>query len=193
MNHKRPPIRPGRLITRIAAGTVAFLACLQSASAAPLFNTPVYNPHTKSYFLLVKQRAGEFDRGVEGNRWINAEQYAEQHVFKGVRGRLAVVKDLETTAWVEATFRPAAEAWIGLRYVCNERQLKWTDGTYYRPGDFQLWTKDWYQSEEIPCSSTPNEEMPVEIYNDLDGVHWAARGYAKVFEFFFMEYPTGQP
>ena len=192
MNHKRPPIRPGRLITRIAAGTVAFLACLQSLSAAPLFNTPVYNPHTKSYFLLVKVKPDEFDPGSEGNRWRFAEEYAEHHVFKGVRGRLAVIKDLETTAWVETTFRPGAEAWIGLRYVCNERQLEWTDGTYFRPGDFQLWTKYWYQSEERPCG-IPNEQMPVEIYVDMDGVHWAARGYDKAFELYFMEYPTGQP
>lgn len=192
MNHKRVSIRPGRLITRIAAGTVAFLACLQSTSAAPLVNTPVYNPHTKSYFLLVKVKPDEWDPGAEGNRWRFAEGYAEQHVFKGVRGRLAVIKDLETTAWAKITFGPPGEAWIGLRYVCNERQLEWTDGTYFRPGDFQLWTKYWYQSEERLCS-IPNEQMPVEMYSDMDGVHWAARGYDKAFEFFFMEYPTGQP
>lgn len=198
MNDKEARVQPRRLMAQIAAGAFALLAWLQTASAAPLLETPVYNPHTKSYFVLVKVGPVDTNTGIAGseygNFWFTAQEHAQEHVFKGVHGRLAVVRDLDTTLWVETTLRPPDEVWIGLHYICNGRQLQWTDGTYFRPGDFQLWSTQWWQSEGHPCAefnTTP--DLPVELYKDSRGVHWAARGRYKTFSYYIMEYPTGQP
>lgn len=175
----------------------ALLIWLQCASAAPLLETPAYNPHTKSYFVLVKVEANDTDSNIGGseygNFWSTAEEHAQEHVFKGVHGRLAVVRDLDTTIWVETTLRPPDEVWFGLRYLCKKRQLQWTDGSYFRSGEFQLWPVHWWQSEGTVCADPNQQELPVELYKDATGVHWAVRGKFKTFSYYIVEYPTGQP
>ena len=52
-------------------------------TAEAQYNSPVYNPHTKSYFELRKDN----QRGY----WVDANSKAQSLSHKGARGRLAVV------------------------------------------------------------------------------------------------------
>ncbi|CAN0577002.1 unnamed protein product, partial [Laminaria digitata] len=65
------------------------------SSAVPI--GPIYNPETKSYFEL------RIDLPHPPN-WGTAVRYARTKTYKGVRGRLAVVKDLQTHSFLQANF-----------------------------------------------------------------------------------------
>lgn len=170
----------------------------ESRGHAAITNTPVYNPQTRSYFELVPVSAAEGDGGIAGvlpgMYWSSAQAAAERRVFKGVHGRLAVVRDLQTTEWVEATFQPPSEIWIGLRYLCNIRQLQWSDGTYFKRGDWQIWDRHWYQGiGGTFCRSQEADWAGVTLDRNGLGVHWVSWGFAKTFENYLVEFPTGAP
>ena len=58
-----------------------------------VYDVKLYNPETRSYFEMV-----DFRKDNPGNigTWRNAGKVAERRHFKGVRGRLAVIKTRET-------------------------------------------------------------------------------------------------
>ncbi|MFQ5467905.1 MAG: hypothetical protein ACE5DS_07190, partial [Kiloniellaceae bacterium] len=73
---------------------VAMLAAASGARAEPLYNKRVYSPDAKSYFELVRVGKGHSLRGADiaAVNWANARKLAYGRAYKGVRGRLAVVK-----------------------------------------------------------------------------------------------------
>ena len=77
---------------------------------------PIYNPETKSYFEL------RVDLPKPPN-WRTAVRYARTKIYKGVRGRLAVVKDLQTHSLLKANFDICEKAWVRLRYFCSFRKF----------------------------------------------------------------------
>ena len=167
---------------------------------ASVTNKPVYNPHTKSYFELVPVSFAEGDVGIAGSEpgmfWDSAQRGAQNRVFKGVQGRLAVLRDLPTTEWVETTFQPPQEIWIGLRYQCSIRQLQWSDGTYFKRGDWQIWDRHWYQGAGAPCqggSGGTSTWAGVTLANTGNGVYWISWGDKKTFDNYLVEFPTGAP
>ena len=164
-----------------------------------LLDTPVYSPDTKSYFEMVDGSHGMVARfpsaaGVvhEGPNWAEAYQLAQERTFKGVRGRLAIVKSFETHEFLSHTFRPKADVWIGLRYWCTARKLQWSDGEMMSPGSFQAWARQWKQ-DVYACASDggPREYMPI-AYSALPTFDWIGKGIHKRYPYFFVEYPTGK-
>lgn len=190
-----------RLPAMAAFGVVAtVLGIVLGASpgrAAAVVNTPMYNPQTRSYFELVPVNAAEGDSDIAGSLpgmyWSTAEAAAEKRVFKGAHGRLAVMRDLATTEWIEANFHPPPTIWIGLRYLCTVHQLQWSDGTYFKPGEWQIWDRHWFQGVGGAFCHEQRPWAGVTLSADGFGVHWVSWGAFKTFENFLVEFPTGAP
>ena len=145
---------------------------------------PIYNPHTKSYFEL------RVDLPDPPN-WQTAVRYARTRKFKGVRGRLAQVKDLNTHSFLQANFEIREEAWIGLRYFCSFRKLVWADGEEQPRKAFKMWAKRWHRTK-IKCGSQNISYMPIYYLPATKGFRWQASGPAKYFVSYFVEYQTGK-
>ena len=67
----------------------------------PIYNKPMYNPETKSYFELhfPGENMGSYGEWPQFN-WRDAREYAPSRVFRGARGRLAIVKTKETNDFI---------------------------------------------------------------------------------------------
>lgn len=193
----------GRILFSAAA-----LICLTlsgfsfAAPPGPLYATPVYDPSSKSYYELVLIQTTRYStRGAQDIDWTDAEELAEASTFKGVHGRLAVVKNIEVHNFLLTTFRPQWQTWIGLRYMCLSRRLQWTDGTIWKSGMFAAWDEDWDESgypdgcggSAGPTVPMSHKNMPVAYSQPVRGFRWFATGWAKHFYSYFVEYPTGKP
>ena len=144
---------------------------------------PIYNPSTKSYFEL------RIDL-PKPPQWLTAEKFARTKKFKGVRGRLAQIKDLETHSFLRANFQTRLPAWIGLRYFCSFRKLVWADGNEQPRKKFRMWARQWHRTH-IKCG-TGIPYMPVYYTPSDEGFRWQASGPNKFFRSYFVEYPTGK-
>lgn len=158
-----------------------------------LLDTPVYDPISKSYFEMVDGSHGMVKGPLahEGPNWTDAYRLAQGRVFKGVHGRLAVVKSLETHEFLMRTFRPETYVWIGLRYWCTQRKLQWSDGTIAAAGSFQAWDKVWRQDVYACASGGGDKEFMPVAYSPLPKFDWIGKGIQKRYYYFFVEYPTG--
>ena len=195
--------RPVMAASRVSASVLRILACAVPAivllagmaSAKPLFETPIYNPETKSYFELVPKR--EADGSVstlEYWLWRDAELEARQRVYKGVPGRLAIARTQETRQFLLYNFRTDIDTWIGLLYHCDARELVWPDGSTQGPDDFKVWAKKWDYSLGGCRSSNPKDRFLGIAFTPADrGFRWVAHGSNKGFHRYFVEYPTGGP
>jgi hypothetical protein len=154
---------------------------------------PIYNPETKSYFALVDITTPGINS--DGNHWEAARDIAAGMLFKGVHGRLAIVKDIKIHEFFLLNFHPRQETWIGLRYLCARQQLQWADGTYWAPGSFQAWDANWKQSPFV-CANVgaePTHDWAPIAYTPAPEFRWIAKGWAKHFPYEFVEFPTGGP
>lgn len=155
-----------------------------------LVDTPVYDPHSKSYFELVNQHL----------TYPEAKKYASTKVHRGVRGRLAIIRSRETQEFIVDTFKPDYEAWIGLRMYCHGRVLFWVDGTKLQRGkDYTNWGKAWhYKDKYQPCIGRSNfagVTLAPERQAGYSGnrLRWYAIGPGHGVEYSIIEYPTGKP
>ena len=171
--------------------SVAMALCLvysADSRAAETFNKPIYNPETKSYFEL---------RIQDDMEWQGARRAAESHIYKGVRGRLAIVSTPEVHSFLQHNFEIKEEAWIGLRYWCTFRKLQWVTGKVMKPEDFGAWHPTWHRPDGIaPCEAAATKTtgyMSVYYQPSSAGFKWQAVGSAKKFKRYFVEYPTGAP
>ena len=188
----------GTLSRVIGLGLGAWLAAAPAA-ARELLETPVYFPHTKSYFELVPYRtaSGEVD-DIYGRSWLDSNNLARQRAFKGARGRLAVVRDEPTRVFLRDTFKSERQTWIGLRYWCKDRRLEWVDGKDQGKNDYQVWAANWdlfnFRQKGWCEGWSPQLQflgaffMPVQA-----GFRWATHGSNKYYPRYFVEYPTGKP
>jgi hypothetical protein len=85
------------LISGVPNSAIAQQSKTNSYTKSPVAIKPIYNPRTKSYFELQVDLP-------KPQQWQNAVRYARTKTFKGVRGRLAIVKDLETHSFLRANF-----------------------------------------------------------------------------------------
>ena len=180
--------------------------------AASVWNTPVYNPDTKSYFELytpADQTYIEEGGNIYGLSWTVAKTMAQKLTYKGVRGRLAVVNTREIHNFLKEKFHPTKPAWIGLRYWCKFKKLQWVTGEAFdRKKDFSAWGPMWdqnttrnyvrlgQQSQAADCSamfSGTLNYLGVHYWSMDEGFEWNANGYAKHFDALFVEFPTGKP
>lgn len=186
---KRRPFR-----WRVGLALAAALIGVHSAAAGELLNKPVYLNHTKSYFELVRIGTGYSTRGatIDEINWQRASDYAAGKKFKGVGGRLAVVKDKETQQFLMKTFQPRYEVWIGLRYFCSFNKLMWTTGEEHPREAFANWASPW----KVGYACHPGQQY-AGIFavraGDRNYGRWQAQGIAKEFYELFVEYPTGAP
>ncbi len=151
---------------------------------------PVYNPATKSYF----QRRTDMP-DLEGHGWLKAKKKAASLTYKGVRGRLAVVRDLETHSFLRANFNFDGVTWIGLRFLCSVRKLVWIDGSEHKRSEFKAWARQWFRNAKVRCRTKNNLGfMPVYYLPDTEGFKWQASSPVKGgFNAYVVEFPTGKP
>ncbi len=186
-------------IQRSARGIVAiillgsFLANFPAMAASKPGAPPLYNSASKSYFQLFELPL------AHQNRWLFVRRAANSKYFKGVRGRLAVVDSVETHQFIVQNFDLSEEIWIGLRYWCNYRMLKWNGEAPYSPSDpgrFSAWHSQWYRNPETACQSQETGEMAfMGVYYRPVGkgnARWQADGPSKAFRRFLVEFPTGK-
>lgn len=182
------------MLRALLTGFCAFVALpIVSADAAPrsTTNAPVYFPHTRSYYELVEIGFGYSVRGAPDITWEKAQQWAGTKTYKGVRGRLAVVRDAETTGFLRDTFKPSQPTWIGMRYYCRLNRLIWTDGSEYSFTGYRNWAKEWGRSLVCQNSSSTSEFGGVYFSPVRDGFRWKANGQSKEYGYLFIEYPVG--
>lgn len=164
-----------------------------------LYDVKVYNPDTKSYFEL-KERAGGFPFQV-------ANAFAKSQIFRGVRGRLAVIDSMKTQNFINRVIRPPAkkwgETWIGLRLTCRPRKLVWVTGKVInKEKEFTNWGRRWhYRKSYLPCQS--RAATGGDRYNHIfagialhahQGVmRWWAIAPGHYVRRALIEYPTGKP
>ena len=105
--------------------TLLIVGTAPPVAAKPLYDEPVYFPERKAYFELVRIPPGYSNRGpgAPAANWQNTRKLAAQRVYRGLRGRLAVVDSPELSAFLRKTFDPRGNAWIGLRYFCQLGRL----------------------------------------------------------------------
>jgi hypothetical protein len=163
---------------------------MPAAAAGERHNQVIYYPETKAYYELVS-----FPITDPGYTWAGAAEVARERMFHGIHGRLAVVRQPGLHRFLMTTFMPDAPAWIGLVYHCGLRQLVWSTGEVEARGGFQAWDARWDQSAGAGCSAKPgrSDYMPIAYTPVYHGFRWMAKGAAKVYYKFFVEYPTGQP
>lgn len=182
----------------IRAPLLAALLCLASTAKAGVYNKPLYDPHSKSYFELVKVTLGMSSlpgQSVAGIPFDKAVQLAAGRAFGGVKGRLAVVRSTETHLFIMQNLRPSEETWIGLRYLCRARSLEWVTGEKVQKGQFQAWHAQWDQAGNASCVNQTGETpwMGVAYTAAGQGFRWVAKGGKKIYLAFLAEYPTGKP
>ncbi len=187
---------------RLAAVLVAgLLGCGQAAAASgPVYNAPVYNPATKSYFELFfpdKAVAGA-GRSARSFTWGEANEVARAQFYKGARGRLAVVRTRATNDFLIETFRPDRPAWIGLRFRCDVRVLQWVNGTIWPLTNYANWGPAWnvagpepYGSGRTGCGQGGGGSLPVHYWGGAGRFKWNANGPGQRFPLLFVEFPTG--
>jgi len=181
---------------RTLAALISMMLCvgLISEADAAVYNKPIYDPHSKSYFELIPvTREVSPDKAIPELPFDKSVLVAAGRVFKGVRGRLATVKSQATHELIMQTLRPDMDTWIGLRYFCNTRELKWIDGESLKRGDFQAWHQQWDQGGNASCTKGRGEAnwMPVAYTPVSAGFRWIAKGAFKHYRAILVEYPVG--
>lgn len=156
----------------------------------------VYDPVSKSYFQLHGFTAAESKDPRRVGDWLSAQSIASSLTFKGVPGRLAIVKTPEVHDFLLRTFRSfnRDDAWIGMKVDCKSMKAYWTDGTPVDQQSFSAWDLGrWYRTD-INCMNNPALGWMGVYYKPANaGFRWQASGPAKAFEYMFIEYPTGKP
>ena len=190
----------GRILFSAAALICLTLSGLsRAAPPGPLYATPVYDPASKSYYELVLIETTRYSsRNSPDVKWETAQELAQASTFKGVHGRLAVVKDIGVHNFLQTTFKPRWDSWIGLRYLCLSRRLEYVDGTFWKSGMFAAWDKAWDHSGMSNCGGYSwgpkiDQYMGVAYSPPTLGFRWFAQGYPKQYYSYFVEFPTGKP
>jgi len=182
------------LVILICSATFAQIPC---GRADPLYDRPVYDPASKSYFEMVLIRTTKYSyRNSPDVTWEEAYKLARERVYKGVRGQLAVVDSLASHEFLARTFQADNLAWIGLRYWCENRKVQFVNGQYWSRGMFSAWDQKWDQSGvKDPCgeyhSYRRHQYMPVAYHSVGGGFRWAAFEWNKAFYAYFVQYSTG--
>ena len=183
--------RVKRLIAIVALSMTFYLHSGAAWAVSEEGDPPIYNPASKSYFQLLKGTG-------KHNFWQEAHEQARTQVFKGARGRLAVVDHEETHKFIMKNFDTSKEMWIGLRYWCEFRLLEWVGLRPYSPTDpeyFQNWHNQWSRNgQACPANATgPGAFMGV-YYQPLGSgsARWQAVRGGKGFGRLLVEYPTGE-
>ena len=162
----------------------------------------MYNPETKSYFELhfPGEGMGSYAEWPEFN-WRDARDYAPTRVFRGVRGRLAIVKTKETNDFIVKNLRPGCCPWIGLQYSCTENTLMWVTGDLWPFSSYANWSKVWNVMGTGPNKASARwgcvygSSLPAgtHYWGENGGFRWNVNAANKEFANMILEFPTGKP
>lgn len=127
-----------------------------------------------------------------------AMQYAAGRAFKGAKGRLAIIKSQATHEFILQNLSPPTYTWIGLRFFCRQRELRWSNNETVKRGDWSAWHEKWDQGWATDCMRTGHSEggipwLPVAYTGVGEGFRWIVKGAAKNYNYLLVEYPTGHP
>lgn len=184
---------------RVAAMVLAlavFLAVPGGPARAEKMIGPYYNPQTQSWFGLIKRNRDGF------LNFETARMIAQARTYKGLRGRLAIVRDKQTHDFIidKLGGSMVRMTLFGLRYWCKYGRLQWVDGSFQKAQAFGPWQMPWMLTdngrpascgqylavyyEPAGMSYKGMADDPV-IY----GNHWRAVGSEKHFWEFLIEFP----
>lgn len=181
---------------------------LTSSVEAGPYNKPIYNEKTKSYFELYNptvKTPGANKAGYDPRYqffWDKAQRVAAGKIYKGVRGRLAVVNSPQIHSFLQKHFKLGEPAWIGLRYWCSFNKLQWVTGEIHPLSAFHRWGRVWNVDGPSPTGTKNSggceqgragRYLPVHYWSTKQGFFWNANGYRKGFSSLFIEYTTGKP
>lgn len=151
------------------------------------------DPSSGSYFELISDRRVFGRKSTAGSKWFSAREFAESRFYEGRRGHLASIKTRDTHKFITQNFQIRANTWIGLRYMCANRSLVWTNGERLdRSSDFQAWHPKWLRGLAgggTTCASGRNSYLPV-YYIASEVPRWQASGPDKGFSALLIEYPS---
>ena len=185
------------ILARLLAPWLIICSFPFAAAAIEPVKGPYYDPASKSYFQL-------FSDNLRPGNWAAARERAEQKIYKGVRGRLAHVMTPETHNFLVEKFglnRPKYDVWIGLRYWCQARLLQWGTERPFEPSDadhFRVWLSPWDREHDNPGGSCGMHAsklsgfVPVYYTAPAGFAGWRASGSAKFYDYYIVEYPTGE-
>lgn len=178
------------VITLVVLVGLGYMAALSSVAAEEVENTPIYNSETKSYFEYIPYTLVRCHC-----TWVEAYRAAQRLEYKGVRGRLAVIKSVDVHEFLMHKFQPKDFTWIGLRYLCPTRELQWVTGDLMTPGSFSAWNVPWNLTGSWACAKDYNKAqiLGVAYLPIANGFRWGAREAHKYYGHLFVEFPTGQP
>lgn len=160
-----------------------------AAQLRPVFDKPVYNPESKSYFELLDGT----HLHNQGPTWEQARELAAERSFGGTQGRLAIIRTPETDMFIRINLRPNQHTWFGLRYDCKQKRLLWTDETELKQGDYANWNpRGWYASPQWGFC-VGDHLMPAYLPLHSGIRHWMMQRSPKRYYNFIVEYPTGGP
>lgn len=173
-----------RLVCSAALLAALSLAATGSATAKRADSPAIYNPVTKSYFMLTRLPKGS-------TRWTKARIMARSMSFRGVRGRLASVDSAATMSFVRDNFEIKSSTWVGGRVICKGAKLLWENGNIHKKGDYSRWHRQWHRTW-IKCGGKL-KYMPVNLTAEKKGFYWRASGPNKGYNPVLVEFRTGKP
>ncbi len=147
----------------------------------------VYDPSSGSYFEIVRNR----NLGSLG-QWKGVRAIVNKRIYKGIRGRLAVIKTRATHEFLRKTLGIPFDAWIGLRYHCSSGKLFWVTGDVLKRGvDFEIWHRKLYYEGSSLCGRGRITHLVV-FYMRMKGRHlyWRLSGPKHGLAGALVEYPT---
>lgn len=181
-----PAILAAVFILSVSAPTGAVGQRAKNSGTVP--QGPIFNPKTNSYFEL----RTDYYPGAS-MVWANAHKKARTLAYKGNKGRLAVVKDMETLNFIRENFEPKGAAWIGLRLYCKFRKLLWVTGEIQPLKSRGMWANPWQNHSRITCRTVNLTYMPVHLTAKKHGpILFRAAGSSKARDAYFVEYPVAR-
>lgn len=180
--------RLGTLVS-IGLGVLVFAAAQWQAEAVAnpeILGKVVYDPSSGSYFEFIQNPTGS-------SRWRYSRAVVNKRIYKGIRGRLAVIKTRETHEFLKKNLGVTVykDAWIGLRYHCSTRKLVWVTGEILRRGvDFEIWHRQLYYEKRNLCGGAITHL--VVYYMSMKGrsLYWRISGPEHGLFGAIVEYPT---
>ena len=186
--------RLGTLVL-IGLGGLVFAAALSLPEAAAKPYKPVgkivYDPSSGSYFEVIRN-VGRI------RNWRHARTVVNRRTYKGIRGRLAVIKTRATHEFLRKNLGIPFDAWIGLRYHCSTGKLVWVTGEILRRGvDFEIWHRQPYYERNNDCVNGAKHLVAYYVgaeegQDDIQGrrLYWRVSGPAHYLAGALIEYPT---